>query len=118
MALGPSSPTAEAIHGCTKNLSPTTQGDLGTVSESLPCSYRGPVPSKVKLVGVVSDWCGARVAAPFERAIKSGMYLAVACDGEALFSYSYLCLKIKLVRPPSAAQWAGLTPVVLTSLGL
>ena len=111
------SPTAEAIHGCTKNLSPTTQGDLGTVSESLTCSYRGPVPSKVKLVGVVSDWCGARVAAPFEHAIKSGMYLAVACDGEALFSYSYLCLKIKLVRPPSAAQWAGLTPVVLT-LGL
>ena len=72
----------------------------------------------MKLVGVVSDWCGARVAAPFEHAIKSGMYLAVACDGEALFSYSYLCLKIKLVRPPSAAQWAGLTLVVLTSLGL
>lgn len=89
-----SSPTAEINHGCTKNLPPTTQGDLGPASESFTCSYRGPVTLMVKRVWVVSNWCGARVAAAFEHTIKRGMYL---------------CLKIKLVRPPSAMQWAGLT---------
>ena len=44
----------------------------------------------MKLVGVVSDWCGARVAAPFEHAIKSGMYLAVTCDSGLVF----VCLRV------------------------
>jgi hypothetical protein len=41
----------------------------------------------VKRAWAVSNWCGARVAAPFEHAIKSGMYLAVACDSGLVFVF-------------------------------